>query len=187
MVKYFAYVESYAHLQIYADTSQRKAGLSGTYYTYRPFLRVTMAAKKIILDLPPSGNTRLMPIKGRMINSPKYRQWKETASWSVKAQLCGAAPIDKPVMTVIKLVYKNNRRRDYDNVVKCVNDALTQGGAIADDSLIYCAFTYRDKVDKEHGDKVEIELYQLNNMDSDGLDAVQANLSQIMESLAKDC
>lgn len=151
------------------------------------FLRAIMAAKKIILDLPPSGNTRLMPIKGRMINSPKYRQWKETASWSVKAQLCGAAPIDKPVMTVIKLVYKNNRRRDYDNVVKCVNDALTQGGAIADDSLIYCAFTYRDKVDKEHGDKVEIELYRLNDMDSDGLDAVQANLSQIMESLAKDC
>lgn len=138
--------------------------------------------QRITLDLPPSGNHRLGRDgrSGRTFASPVYTKWKNQASWSIKEQCNLAAPIDEAVLTLTKITFKDKRRRDYDNVMKCVNDALMQGGALKDDSLIRTAYTYIGDTDKVNGHKVEIEIYKYDELKGDVLEAFQAKLSTIL-------
>ncbi len=138
--------------------------------------------QRITLDLPPSGNHRLGRDgrSGRTFASPVYTKWKNQASWSIKEQCNLSAPIDEAVLTLTKITFKDKRRRDYDNVMKCVNDALMQGGALKDDSLIRTAYTYIGDTDKVNGHKVEIEIYKYDELKGDVLEAFQAKLSTIL-------
>ena len=138
--------------------------------------------QRITLDLPPSGNHRLGRDgrSGRTFASPVYTKWKNQASWSIKEQCNLTAPIDEAVLTLTKITFKDKRRRDYDNVMKCVNDALMQGGALKDDSLIRTAYTYIGDTDKVNGHKVEVEIYKYDELKGDVLEAFQAKLSTIL-------
>ena len=124
---------------------------------------------KLSLDMPPSANQRLTRSKNsnRLIKSNNYRTWQTQASWQVKSQLQEqniSSPIASDMLSVMHIVASDRRRRDYDNVAKCINDALQLGGAIKDDALIKCAFSY-SSLDREHGGIVQIFLADFNETD----------------------
>lgn len=124
---------------------------------------------KLILTMPPSANDRLTIARNgkRLIKREKYRAWQDSTAWAIKSQL-GAleqpAPLNCPLLSVIHIIARDKRRRDYDNVAKCVNDALQIGGAITDDSLIKCAFSY-STLDRDNGGIVEVFLGHFEETD----------------------
>lgn len=124
---------------------------------------------KLTLDMPPTGNHRLTISKSnrRLIKAPAYRAWMDAAAWQIKAQLATLGikePIATKSFSVLNVVAPDLRKRDYDNVAKCINDALQKGGAITDDALIKCAFSY-STLDRVNGGVVNIFLGQFTTED----------------------
>jgi crossover junction endodeoxyribonuclease RusA len=85
-----------------------------------------------------------MPAHGRLIASPKYRQWCDDAATSILAQRRGFAVIPPPYVLRIDVRPPDRRRRDIDNLVKPVADALVRAGIIEDDSLVDVLSVWRD-------------------------------------------
>lgn len=88
--------------------------------------------------LPPSVNrARKIHKRGdkRFIGSTdEYRAWIEESSLRVMAQRRGGECIAGAFRVEFTLTRPDKRRRDADNLLKASLDALTKGGAIADDS-----------------------------------------------------
>lgn len=84
----------------------------------------------IILPAPPSVNALRTVARGRVISSAVYRDWREAAGWAIRAgQL---RPVTSyPVQVTITL--RTLHRRDIDNVVKPLLDALVDVGILKDD------------------------------------------------------
>jgi crossover junction endodeoxyribonuclease RusA len=87
----------------------------------------------IALELPPSGNNLFMTAGRRRILAPRYREWRDRAVGAVLAASVGER-IRGPYAMHIQAGRPDNRKRDLDNLLKAVGDALVRGGAVADDS-----------------------------------------------------
>lgn len=86
-------------------------------------------------DLPPSVNHAWLNVAGRgRVRSKEYRQWAERAGWEMKAArlptICG------PTAICIRAGLPS-RRRDLDNCIKPLLDALTSFGVIEDDAHVH--------------------------------------------------
>jgi crossover junction endodeoxyribonuclease RusA len=94
---------------------------------------------RIFLAYPPSANERLTIRKdGKgMINTAKYRSWKEQASWTIAMAVRDKTNKVRGPYTLDAIARppELNRKRDLDNLLKAISDALKDGGAIDDDSL----------------------------------------------------
>lgn len=88
-----------------------------------------MDALAFTLPLPPSTNVMYRNVAGRTLKSREYRAWKETAAWQVAAAMHGAPAL---LHFEVRLLLPPTRR-DPDNSIKPLLDALQAGGAIHDD------------------------------------------------------
>ena len=86
------------------------------------------------LPYPPSVNRYWRMVKGRMLISREGRVFRRRICSSLAA--AGAEPMDGPLAVRIEVYPPDNRRRDIDNVMKALLDALQDGGAYHDDSQI---------------------------------------------------
>jgi crossover junction endodeoxyribonuclease RusA len=86
----------------------------------------------IILPLPPSANRMWRMVRGKVTKSPEYRAWKSEAAWSIAHQTGGQPPLEHYRLDVIVPA----TRRDPDNHLKAIGDALQAGGAIRNDKLL---------------------------------------------------
>ena len=103
---------------------------------------------KIILPGNPISTQHLYGRRGHMTYMTKEGKClKEQYQWAAKSQWKGD-PTDKKVKIEIKLYFKNNLRRDWDNWHKLSCDSLT-GIVWVDDSQVYCA-TVEKFIDKEN-------------------------------------
>lgn len=93
------------------------------------------------------GQQRFLTKEGRAI--------KESYAWQVRSQFKGAAYTQNVPQLSVYFYFKTNRRRDSDNCLKVVFDALT-GIVVSDDSLIR-DYDVHVRVDKENP-RVELEL-----------------------------
>lgn len=96
----------------------------------------------IILELPypPSVNSyyrspRTGPLAGRTLISQKGRDYRKAAYQSVLQHKARKAPRGRLSVGVV-LYAPDRRKRDIDNPIKSLLDALTHAGVIEDDSLI---------------------------------------------------
>lgn len=88
----------------------------------------------IELPLPPSGNNLFLNVRGRgRVPAPKYRAWRDAASAMVLAASVGSR-IRGPYALHIRAGRPDNRKRDLDNILKSLSDAIVRGGAVVDDS-----------------------------------------------------
>jgi Holliday junction resolvase RusA-like endonuclease len=91
-------------------------------------------------------NHRLMPARGRLIASGKYRATKRTAELLLTAQW-KAAPLTGAVEVRAVAYFPDRRKRDAGNYRKLITDALT-GIAYADDAQVWREVWERGGVDK---------------------------------------
>ena len=87
----------------------------------------------ITLPYPPSANRYYRTFKGRMLISKGGREYKETVGWM--ARLSGVPKTLGKVEVELYVSPPDNRRRDLDNVCKCLLDSI-KDALIEDDSQI---------------------------------------------------
>ena len=88
---------------------------------------------KVTLPWPPTVNTYYTVARGRKILSSKGRNYKKACA-IILSQNKGY--IDGAIGVFIEAHYPDRRKRDLDNILKPVLDALTDGGIYNDDSQI---------------------------------------------------
>ena len=88
----------------------------------------------IRLPWPPSVNHYWGHRGSRRFLSPKVQMWRREATVLVRA--ARKIIFSGPVAVVLYLYPPDRRRRDLDNVVKAVLDALVLGGLLKDDSQV---------------------------------------------------
>lgn len=88
----------------------------------------------IRLPWPPSVNHYWGHRGSRRFLSPKVRAWKREATVLVRA--ARKVTFSGPVAVTLFLYPPDRRRRDLDNIVKAVLDALVSGGLLKDDSQV---------------------------------------------------
>jgi crossover junction endodeoxyribonuclease RusA len=93
-----------------------------------------MTEAAINLPFPVSVNALFMNVyrRGR-VKTPAYREWLEEAGWMLKSQ--PVKPFDCPVEIHAVVCPPDKRKRDLDNLWKCVLDLLCQHKIIKDDSF----------------------------------------------------
>ena len=89
---------------------------------------------EVELPFPPSVNHYYRRVGPRTLISREGRRFREKVT-SVLAAL-GLRPMTGPLEVHVEIYPPDRRRRDIDNVQKALLDALTHGGAYADDSQI---------------------------------------------------
>ena len=91
------------------------------------------------LPFPPSVNTYWRNV-GRTILSENARQFRASSMREIALQIAGLRPrpfITWPVALVVILQPPDRRKRDLDNMVKAVLDAITHAKVWQDDSLVH--------------------------------------------------
>lgn len=105
------------------------------------------------LDLPPSSNHRLAPIITRtgpgMVKTPAYRSWMIRAvQLLTEDRPRGWQPFDEPMVMCVTIHFPDRRKRDIDNVLKPLNDVITQAKIWQDDSLVTLLIARRGAIAK---------------------------------------
>jgi crossover junction endodeoxyribonuclease RusA len=86
------------------------------------------------LPFPPSANSIWRNVKGRTLLSARYRAWIEAAA-SMISIYRKAATVAGPYTLQIQAGRPDKRKRDIDNLIKPVSDALVNGGIVEGDHL----------------------------------------------------
>lgn len=102
--------------------------------------------------LPPSINHYYGISGAHMYIKPEGRKYRQLIKWST-----GGKRIDTLVSATIIFAYPNRIRRDIDNGLKCLFDAMTAAGVYPDDSYIYECYL-RKGVDREKKGYVRVIL-----------------------------
>lgn len=90
---------------------------------------------RLTLPWPPSVNHYWRNWRGRMVISGEGRDYREAAAWSIRAAHANLELIG-PLAVEILLHPPDRRRRDIDNPLKAILDAMQAGGVYQDDSQI---------------------------------------------------
>ena len=90
---------------------------------------------EITLPFPPTVNTYYRNFNGRSIISKKGREYRVAVAEQVLIQRA-AKHLDHAVKVEIKAYRPDRRRRDLDNLLKSLLDAMTHAGVMDDDALI---------------------------------------------------
>jgi crossover junction endodeoxyribonuclease RusA len=104
---------------------------------------------RFALPYPPTVNTYWRNIgKGRTILSAKARAYRAAADAAIAHQGDGRPAMLGRIAVAIVVHPPDRRRRDLDNILKPLLDALANGHVIVDDSLI-------DRLQVERGEVIE--------------------------------
>lgn len=84
------------------------------------------------LPWPPSVNRYYRHVGFRVLISREGRNYR----MKVVSRLGGTKPLEGHLALTVHLYPPDNRRRDADNTLKCLQDSLVHAGVMADDSQI---------------------------------------------------
>lgn len=93
-----------------------------------------MSEANYVLPYPPTVNHYRLPVRGRLITSKAGREYLQSACMAIKQQ--GATKLTGRLVVSIWVTVPDRRKRDLDNLLKPVLDALTHGEAYEDDGQI---------------------------------------------------
>jgi len=89
----------------------------------------------LTLPWPPTVNSYWRQYQGRVLISAKGREYRRAVADQVQIQHA-AKHIDHAVRVTIEAFRPDRRRRDLDNLLKAVLDAMVHAGVMDDDALI---------------------------------------------------
>lgn len=89
-------------------------------------------------------------------SNSRVKAWQQSAVLQLRQY---ARADDRPVWVYYTFHVKDNRRRDIDNMIASVNDALVAAGVIKDDSWQYLTIGLGDaKIDKDNP-RTELRIF----------------------------
>ena len=91
-----------------------------------------MTRHEFTLGYPPSVNRYYRHVGPRVLISREGRRYRMMAV----SRLGGIRPIEGDIALTIHLYPPDRRRRDIDNILKCLLDSLVNAGVMEDDSLV---------------------------------------------------
>lgn len=97
-------------------------------------MSVFARSTRVELPFPPSLNHYYRHVATRTLISQEGRRYRKTVCALLTA--AGVEPIEGSLVADITVCPPDRRRRDIDNLLKCLLDALQHGGAYADDGRI---------------------------------------------------
>lgn len=115
-----------------------------------------LSVLKLRLPYPPSVNKYWLRVGKRVILSPEARVYKELVAYQIKSQKIPSLG-NRRLKLEISVRPPDNRKRDIDNICKCILDALQDGGVFDDDSQVDTLHVQRCGVQK--GGSVEIAIF----------------------------
>ena len=92
---------------------------------------MTQAISLTLDELPPSANSIWRAVGGRVLKSRDYRSWLEATALILRSQARGR--IEGPYALHVEFCPPDRRRRDLDNRIKALSDAITEAGLVEDD------------------------------------------------------
>lgn len=92
-----------------------------------------MTIIKLDMPYPPTVNTYYRAVNGRNIMSKKGRQYKKDCASLIPRP---KSPLTGDAYVTINATMPDRRRRDIDNILKPILDALTDRGIYEDDSQV---------------------------------------------------
>ncbi len=86
-------------------------------------------------------NQRVINRGGRSvkIDTPRYREWRHSALWQLKAQEKPSEPIDFPINLECHFYKSNKGRVDLSALYEGIQDVLVEVGVLADDNYLIVA------------------------------------------------
>jgi len=123
--------------------AQAKRMKAGKAFTAK-VLSTNEGMSRLLLSVPPSINSYYATVNGRRILSKTGREYKKILSYMRVKQLSGSIGVQ------VVLKAKDKRRRDLDNILKALLDALGGCGLYDDDSQIDELTVIRGDKDPEH-------------------------------------
>ena len=109
---------------------------------------------EVELPFPPSVNHYWRMWRGRMVISEEGRAYQKTVATLLRAR--GVKPMTGKLAVAIEVFPPDLRRRDLDNLLKAIGDALQRGGAFPDDSQI--VWLLIEKAQVVSGGKVTVRI-----------------------------
>ena len=110
----------------------------------------------IVLPYPPTVNTYWRKFNNRMVISPKGRQYRK----DVMQILEGCETLHGRLKVTIIATMPDRRKRDLDNILKSLLDAMDHAGVFDDDEQIDQLHVFRNGVEKPG--YVAISIEELN-------------------------
>lgn len=98
---------------------------------------------EMMLPWPPSVNQCFanVPGKGR-VKTKAYKDWRYQAGWLIKISMAKAPKMGR-YSVKIEATRQGKRRRDIDNFIKPIVDALVESGVVPDDcQMQHCQATW---------------------------------------------
>jgi len=109
----------------------------------------------VVLPYPPSVNHYWRYARGRFYISPAGHNYRE----SVLAILFGCEKLSGPVALEIEVYPPDRRRRDLDNILKSILDALEYADAFEDDAQVAFLSVERKEVVKGGQCRIRLRKY----------------------------
>jgi len=109
----------------------------------------------LYLNWPPTVNNYYSHTRNGVFISAKGRRYASAVADDIQEQL-GNMHIEGSVLMEVKMYPPDRRKRDLDNHMKALQDAIVKAGLLEDDSLINQLFIYRGEVVK--GGLIVVEL-----------------------------
>lgn len=120
------------------------------------------------LDLPwpPSVNHCFSVVRGRPVLSKDVRVYRQVVRSILRS--ARMKPLLGPLMIRIDAFPPDRRRRDLDNILKPLLDALEHGGAFCDDSQI--VILRARKLEQTSGGKLLVQIQEVEEHDAQSSD-----------------
>jgi len=115
-------------------------------------LSTSEGISRLVLSIPPSVNGYYATVNGKRVLSKTGRAYKQIVSYLKVKQLSGSIGIE------VILKAKDNRRRDLDNILKCLLDSLGGAGLYDDDSQVDEITVIRGEKDPAH--IIEVSVWE---------------------------
>lgn len=94
---------------------------------------MSLAAVLVTLPYPPSANRMWRHVGKKVLRSADYEKWRTACTAIILAETRGKGIVG-PYAMALSIGRPDRRRRDIDNLIKPVGDALVLAGAVVDDS-----------------------------------------------------
>ncbi|MBX0311422.1 MAG: RusA family crossover junction endodeoxyribonuclease [Sulfurihydrogenibium sp.] len=110
--------------------------------------------------IPPKSNRYFHTGRKFVFIPQRIREAVEDAILILRSMYSGK-PINKPVTVEIRYSFKDNRKRDLDNLTKTLLDVLEDAGILDDDKFVY-KLSIEKKV-KQEEEKTEIRILRYHD------------------------